>query len=66
MVPAEIVVQDCGCVAIPEEIASALDMVPGAKLGLAVDAAARSITLTAPAENQVGEIPALAACQIKL
>jgi hypothetical protein len=65
MVPAEIVVQGCGCVAIPEEIASTLGMVPGAKLKLAIDVAARSITLMASAGSRVGKVPVLATCQIK-
>jgi hypothetical protein len=65
MVPAEIVVQDCGCVAIPEKIASALGMVPGTKLKFAVDAAVRSLILTAPAGSRAGEVPVMAACQIK-
>jgi hypothetical protein len=60
-----IVIQDCGCIAIPEEIAGALGMGPGTKLKLDVDAAARSIRLTAPADGRMGEIPMLAACPIK-
>jgi hypothetical protein len=63
---AEIVIQDCGCIAIPEEIAAALGMVPGARLGLAVDETSRSITLTAPLHATTGMTPVLAACPVKL
>jgi hypothetical protein len=61
----EIVIQDCGCIAIPEEIAAALGMGPGVRLGLAVDAGARSITLTAPVGGGVEAMPVLAACPVK-
>ena len=63
---AEIVIQDCGCVAIPEDIAVALGMVPGARLGLSVDERARSITLTAPLGAATGSTTVLAACPIKI
>ena len=61
---AEIVIQDCGCIAIPEEIAGALGMVPGARLKLDMDAVSRSITLTAPVGMVVGATRVLAACPI--
>jgi len=60
-----IVIQGCGCVAIPDEIAGALGMGPGTTLKLDVDAAARSITLTAPADGGVVETVVRAACPIK-
>jgi hypothetical protein len=60
-----IVIQDCGCIAIPEEIAGALGMGPETKLKLDIDAAARSITLTAPAGGGVVETAVRAACPIK-
>ena len=63
---AEIVIQDCGCIAIPEEIAGALGMVPGARLMVDVDESSRSITLTAPLNAKTGSIPVLAACPIKV
>ena len=62
----EIVIQDCGCIAIPEKLAASLGMVPGARLQLAVDEASRSITLTAPLTAPLGSMPVLAACPIKL
>jgi hypothetical protein len=61
----EIVIQDCGCIAIPEEIASALGMVPGTTLKLDVDAAARRIMLTAPGGGGIVETAVRAACPIK-
>jgi hypothetical protein len=62
----EIVIQDCGCVAIPDEIADAFGMLPGARLKVVVDAEARSITLTAPTHGGgVVETPMRAACPIK-
>jgi hypothetical protein len=63
---AEIVIQDCGCIAIPEQIAASLGMVPGTHLQLAVDEISRSITLTAPLHPATGSTPVLAACPIKL
>ena len=65
MTHSAIVVQDCGCIALPEEIASKLGMMPGAALAVSIDADSRSITLTAPADAPVGGIPNLAACPIK-
>ena len=61
----EIVIQDCGCVAIPEEIAGAFGMVPGARLKLVTDAEARSITLSAPLSGGLVEGVVRAACPIK-
>jgi hypothetical protein len=63
---AEIVIQDCGCIAIPEDLAASLGMIPGAHLQLAVDEASRSITLTMPPNPATGSIPVFAACPIKL
>jgi hypothetical protein len=63
---AEIVIQDCGCIAIPEQIAASLGMVPGIPLGLAVDETSRSITLTAPVDAVTGSAPLLASCPIKI
>jgi hypothetical protein len=61
----EIVIQSCGCVAIPEDVAGALGMTPGAVLSVAVDEAARSLTLTSPGGAIAGGIRALTACPIK-
>jgi hypothetical protein len=63
---AEIVIQDCGCVAIPEEIAGSLGMIPGARVKLEVDEEPRSITLTALVGGLSGMAPVVAACPIKL
>jgi hypothetical protein len=68
MAPGDVVgciqIPHCGCVAIPKELASALGMGPGTTLKVAVDVAARSVTLTAVSEGPAGEIAALAACPI--
>jgi len=63
---AEIVIQDCGCISIPDYLATALGMTPGTRLQLGVDEASRSITLTAPLDAATGSISTLAACPIKL
>jgi hypothetical protein len=63
---AEIVIQDCGCIAIPEGLAATLGMGPGTHLQLAVDEASRSITLTALSNGPAGSLPPRAACPIQL
>jgi len=65
MTTREIVIQSCGCVAIPEDIAGALGMAPGAALTVVVDEAARSLILTSTGGAVAGEIGARAACPIK-
>jgi hypothetical protein len=62
---AEIVIQDCGCIAIPDQLANSLGMTPGTTLQLSVDEVSRSITLTAPLNAPTGSISILAACPIK-
>ncbi|HEY4357594.1 MAG TPA: hypothetical protein VGN16_17715 [Acidobacteriaceae bacterium] len=60
-----VIVQDCGCIALPEDVAASLGMTPGAELTLAVDPAKRSITLTAlEVSGPVQTVP-LAACPIR-
>jgi hypothetical protein len=65
MTHSAIVMQDCGCIALPEEVASELGMMPGKALAVSIDKGSRSITLTAAADAQVGGIPNLTACPIK-
>jgi hypothetical protein len=65
MTTREIVIQSCGCVAIPEEIAGSLAMTPGTALAGVVDEGSRSLTLTSPGAAGTGTIPALMACPIK-
>jgi hypothetical protein len=65
MTTREVVVQRCGCIAIPEEVAGALVMTPGTALTMVVDEKERSLTLTSMDGVVVEEVPALIACPIK-
>ena len=65
MTTREIVIQSCGCIAIPEDIADALGMTPGVALTMVADESARSLTLTSTGGAVAGEIGARAACPIK-
>ena len=60
----EVVIQSCGCIAIPEDVAGALGMTPGVALSMVVDEAARSLTLRSAGGPVAGEIRALSACPI--
>jgi hypothetical protein len=60
------VIQDCGCIAIPEGIARELGMAAGVRLGIAVDVPSRSIILTAPQDVKAGAIMVSGACPVKL
>jgi len=62
--PSELVIQNCGCIAIPEDVAEQLSMTPGTNLKFSVDATTRSITLTALGELNLSPTP-VAACPIK-
>jgi antitoxin component of MazEF toxin-antitoxin module len=65
MTTREIVIQSCGCVAIPEDVAGTLGMTPGTALTVVVDEAARSLTLTSRDGAPVETIPAYTACPVK-
>jgi hypothetical protein len=65
MTQSAIVVQDCGCIALPEEVAREIGMMPGKALAVSIDKGSRSITLTAAADALIGGIPDLTACPIK-
>lgn len=60
-----VTVQSCGCIAVPEEVASSLGITPGTALALTVDAATRSITLTAMHEGKPETPVTLTACPIQ-
>jgi hypothetical protein len=65
-VPAHsVTVQECGCIALPEEIANALGMQPGVELAVNVSAENRSITLTSPNGTSASGPVELANCPIK-
>jgi hypothetical protein len=65
MTTREIVIQSCGCIAIPEDIAGALGMTPGVALTMVVDEGSRSLTITS-ADGAAGEvIPVYSACPVK-
>jgi hypothetical protein len=61
----EVVIQSCGCIAIPEGVAGALGMTPGAVLSVVVDEVARSLTLTSQGGVPAGTIPDYTACPVK-
>lgn len=62
---AEITVQPCGCIAVPEELAALLGMVPGAVLAVGLDEAQRSVTLKVAAGAPLNVALARAACSLK-
>jgi hypothetical protein len=65
MATREVVIQSCGCIAIPEDVAGALGMTPGISLMMAVDEALRSVTLTSPSGATGKAVPVYAVCPVK-
>jgi hypothetical protein len=65
MTTREIVIQSCGCIAIPEDIAGALGLTPGLALTMVVDEGSRSLTLTSSGGAAGGVTPVSAACPVK-
>jgi len=65
MTTREVVIQSCGCIAIPEDVAGALGMTPGTALTMSVDEGLRSVTLTSPSGATGGAVPVYAACPVK-
>ncbi len=64
MDPKQIVVQPCGCVALPEELSEALGMLPGATLSLSADVQQRTVTLRLVTAAPITADRAAAACPI--
>jgi hypothetical protein len=65
MTTREVVIRSCGCIAIPEEVAGALGMTPGAAITMTIDEVSRSVTLRKEGGAKAGEIPAYVDGRIK-
>jgi hypothetical protein len=61
--PSEIVIQDCGCISLPDEVVAALGMTPGRRLAIEVDDVAMNLTLKAIGEA-TGAVGVRAACPV--
>jgi hypothetical protein len=47
----QVIIQDCGCIALPESVATALDLKKGMTLDVALDSTGDSILLTPCPDN---------------
>ena len=50
----QVTLQDCGCIALPDQVAASLGLAAGSILELGLDEASRSLTLTAVSRPEVG------------